>query len=66
MTEYDFELSHFFAWARSKAYTEFERRLEADPELDPNWLFSDIMQELLEKYRAMPVEQRKESLKCEP
>jgi hypothetical protein len=28
-----------------------ERRLAIDPQLDPNWTFSDIMQELLEEFR---------------
>ena len=49
--EEEFELAHFFAWARVRAYTELERRLAADPQLDPNWTFSDIMQELLEEFR---------------
>jgi len=49
--EEEFELAHFFAWARTRAYTELERRLAADPQLDPNWTFSDIMQELLEEFR---------------
>jgi hypothetical protein len=43
-------LAHFFAWARARALAELERRLKADPELDPNWTFSDIMQELLVEY----------------
>lgn len=51
MPEIDYDLAHFFAWARVKAYTELERRMKADPSLDPNWTFSDIMQELLEEYR---------------
>ncbi len=51
MPEIDFELAHFFAWARARAYAEFDRRLQADPSLDPNWTFSDIMQELMEEYR---------------
>lgn len=50
----DSELAHFFAWARQRAYAEFERRIKADPSLDPNWTFSDIMQELLEDYRKSP------------
>jgi hypothetical protein len=25
--------------------------MQADPTLDPNWTFSDIMQQLLEEYR---------------
>ncbi len=45
------ELGHFFAWARSRAYLEFEKRMTADPSLDPNWTFSEIMQELLDDYR---------------
>ena len=49
--EEEFELAHFFAWARTRAYTELERRLAADPQLDPNWTFSDIMKELLEEFR---------------
>lgn len=51
MPEIDYDLAHFFAWARAKAYAEFERRMQADLSLDPNWAFSDIMQELLEEYR---------------
>jgi hypothetical protein len=58
MPEIDFELAHFFAWARARAYREFEERLKADPQLDPNWTFSDIMQELLEEYRHLPQSQR--------
>jgi hypothetical protein len=54
MPEIDFELAHFFAWARARAYRELEERLKADPQLDPNWTFSDIMQELLEEYRHLP------------
>jgi hypothetical protein len=49
--ENDFELAHFFAWARSRAYQELEVRLAADPQLDPNWTFSDIMQRLLDEFR---------------
>jgi hypothetical protein len=41
----------FFAWARARAYAEFDRRMAAHPELDPNWTFSDIMQELMAEYR---------------
>jgi hypothetical protein len=59
MPEIDQELAHFFAWARARAYRELEARLQADPQLDPNWTFSDIMQELLEEYRHS-VRQRKE------
>ncbi|MBL8169824.1 MAG: hypothetical protein JNJ50_16820 [Acidobacteria bacterium] len=51
MPEIDRELAHFFAWARPRAYAEFDRRMQADPQLDPNWTFSDIMQTLLEEYR---------------
>lgn len=51
MPEIDHDLAHFFAWARTRAYAEFDRRMKADPSLDPNWAFSDIMQELLEEYR---------------
>jgi len=58
MPEHDLELSHFFAWARSRAYAEFDRRLQKDPGLDPNWLFSDIMQDLLEEYRKLPADER--------
>jgi hypothetical protein len=49
----DVDLAKFFAWARARAYAEFERRLAADPTLDPNWTFSDIMQELLTEYRQV-------------
>jgi hypothetical protein len=47
------DLTHFFAWARSRAYSELEARLTADPEADPNWTFSEIMQRLLEEFRGM-------------
>ena len=53
MSEIDTELAHFFAWARVRAYQEFEKRMKADATLDPNWAFSDIMQELLEEYRQI-------------
>lgn len=55
----EFDLAHFFAWARLRAYRELEVRLSADPQLDPNWTFSDIMQELLDEFRRLksqPVE----------
>lgn len=51
MPDIDYELAHFFAWARARAYEELDRRMQADPTLDPNWTFSDIMQQLLEEYR---------------
>ncbi len=56
MTQQEFDLAHFFAWARSRAYRELEDRLSADPSLDPNWTFSDIMQELLDEFRRLQVE----------
>ena len=49
--EREIDLARFFAWARSRALQELEVRLQADPTLDPNWTFSDIMQKLLEEYR---------------
>ena len=49
----EFDLAHFFAWARLRAYRELEARLSADPQLDPNWTFSDIMQELLDEFRHL-------------
>src|SRR5262245_19711720 len=51
MAEIDYELAHFFAWARARAYQEFDEKMKSDPSLDPNWTFSDIMQRLLEDYR---------------
>ena len=60
MPEIDKELAHFFAWARPRAYRELDERLQADPQLDPNWTFSDIMQELLAEYRHLPKSQKKE------
>ncbi len=51
MIEQDINLTRFFAWARERAYTELEARLASNPQLDPNWTFSDIMQELLAEYR---------------
>lgn len=53
MAEIDSELAHFFAWARTRAYRRFDERMKADPLLDPNWTFSDIMQELLNEYRQL-------------
>ncbi len=43
-------LTSFFAGARAQALAELDRRMSDDPTLDPNWTFSDIMQELLEEY----------------
>jgi hypothetical protein len=57
MPEIDFEIAHFFAWARARAYREYDRRMQANPELDPNWTFSEIMQELLEEYRRLKTEE---------
>jgi hypothetical protein len=51
MIAQDINLTRFFAWARARALAELEARLTADPQLDPNWTFSDIMQELLAEYR---------------
>ena len=51
MIEQDINLTRFFAWARARAFTELEARLASNPQLDPNWTFSDIMQELLAEYR---------------
>jgi hypothetical protein len=51
MIESDINLTRFFAWARARAFAELETRLAADPQLDPNWTFSDIMQQLLREYR---------------
>lgn len=50
MAEIDYELSHFFAWARARAYQELDEKMKSDPSLDPNWTFSEIMQRLLEEY----------------
>ena len=58
MLERDFDLAHFFAWARARAYAELEARLSADPDLDPNWTFSDIMQELLAEFRRRQEEEK--------
>ena len=51
MFEQDINLTRFFAWARERALTELETRMAANPQLDPNWTFSDIMQELLREYQ---------------
>lgn len=51
MHEKEINLTRFFAWARARALAELETRLSANPQLDPNWTFSDIMQELLVEYR---------------
>lgn len=53
MPQDNFDLAHFFAWARARAYRELEVRLAAHPELDANWTFSDIMQGLLEEFRRL-------------
>ncbi|MFN0123843.1 MAG: hypothetical protein ACKV2V_25350 [Blastocatellia bacterium] len=50
------DLSRFFAWARARAYREYDARISADPALDPNWTFSDIMQRLLTEYRELSTE----------
>ncbi|MEO6724815.1 MAG: hypothetical protein ABIP14_05890 [Blastocatellia bacterium] len=49
----DYDLAQFFAWSRARAYAELDRRMKAEPSLDPNWTFSDIMQLLLEEYRRL-------------
>lgn len=54
MNENEINLTRFFAWARERALSELAIRLAANPQLDPNWTFSDIMQELLEEYRRAP------------
>jgi hypothetical protein len=54
MSKNDINLTRFFAWARERALTELEARLAVNPQLDPNWTFSDIMQELLEEYQRQP------------
>ncbi len=54
MNENEINLTRFFAWARERALSELETRLAANPQLDPNWTFSDIMQELWEEYRRAP------------
>ncbi|HEX4945871.1 MAG TPA: hypothetical protein VFZ34_04385 [Blastocatellia bacterium] len=51
MIEQDVNLTRFFAWARARAFAELETRLACNPQLDPNWTFSDIMQRLLSEYR---------------
>ena len=51
MPEIDRQMAHFFAWARERAYAEFDRLMREDPSLDPNWTFSDIMQRLLDEYQ---------------
>jgi hypothetical protein len=66
MFEQDTELAHFFAWARIRAYQEFERRMQADATLDPNWAFSDIMQELLEEYRQIQKISREPDISSAP
>lgn len=53
MIEQDINLIRFFAWARARALAELETRLATNPQLDPNWTFSDIMQELLAEYRQL-------------
>jgi hypothetical protein len=55
MIEQDINLTRFFAWARARALAELEARLATNPQLDPNWTFSDIMQELLAEYRQLQI-----------
>jgi hypothetical protein len=55
MIEQDINLTRFFAWARARALAELEIRLAANSQLDPNWTFSDIMQELLTEYRQLQI-----------
>ncbi|MFN0112050.1 MAG: hypothetical protein ACKVZH_24575 [Blastocatellia bacterium] len=57
MPEIDYDLAHFFAWARARAYAEFDQRTHADASLDPNWAFSEIMQKLLDEYRRSQSQQ---------
>lgn len=57
MNQQEINLTRFFAWARERALAQLETRLLADPQLDPNWTFSDIMQELLTEYRQLPSSQ---------
>lgn len=61
MIQQEINLTRFFAWARKRALAELETRLKADPQLDPNWTFSDIMQELLTEYRQLPRSQNARS-----
>ena len=42
------------AWARERALAELATRVATNPQLDPNWTFSDIMQELLQEYQRLP------------
>lgn len=60
MAEPETDLSHFFAWARQRAYQEFDARMKADPSLDPNWTFSEIMQRLLAEYRERQEKENEE------
>ncbi|HWQ35166.1 MAG TPA: hypothetical protein VNQ79_20140 [Blastocatellia bacterium] len=59
------DLPKFFAWARPRVYREYEARLKADPQLDPNWTFSDIMQELLAEYRRTQATETTAEIKTE-
>ena len=34
-------------------YSQLDARLKQDPSLDPNWTFSEIMQELLAEYHRI-------------
>ncbi|MFZ4987251.1 MAG: hypothetical protein ACOYLF_17500 [Blastocatellia bacterium] len=58
MIETSPDLTRFFAWARERAYTEFERLMAEDPARDPNWTFSDVMQQLFDEYRRQPAASR--------
>ena len=40
-------------------YSELDARLKKDPTLDPNWTFSDIMQELLTEYHRISASEDK-------
>lgn len=62
----DRQLAGFFAWARPRAYAEFDQRMREDPSLDPNWTFSEIMQRLLVEYQRLKSEEAEDHSASSP
>lgn len=62
----DRQLAGFFAWARPRAYAEFDQRMREDPSLDPNWTFSEIMQRLLVEYQRLKSEEAEDHSTSSP
>ena len=62
----DRQLAGFFAWARPRAYAEFDQRMREDPSLDPTWTFSEIMQRLLVEYQRLKSEEAEDHSASSP